>query len=102
MKYGEYEVSLKINKYLNGNLYVGMDYFDKEFGCMCPYGDITVNLIDLPKGHAAIDTNNMGTAVLDFLKKYKLAEPIGLEIPSGFCMFPVYKFNEMELRKYLG
>ncbi len=55
---------------------------------------LTVNL-EFPlddKEIACIDVNNVPWAE-KFLKDNGLAEPTGYALPSGFCMYPVYKFN---------
>jgi len=98
--YGSYEVKPKVNCYVDyNNLYVGLDYFDKEFGTWDPYGDITVNICPLPYLESAIDTNNNGGEILNFLEDNGFAVPTGKFLRSGFCTFPVYRFNEAALEK---
>lgn len=78
-----------------------------------PYTRITTNVtgqlfgnnIILPKNTAIIDTNN-NTSIETALKKAKLAQPYltpqgtPITVSSGFCQYPVYKFDEKELRQY--
>jgi hypothetical protein len=63
------------------------------------FATITVNVIDtLPKDVQAVDTNNCPWAE-EFLVKYNLAKP-WLDnngdkqyVFSGYCVYPLYKFN---------
>jgi len=93
-------VTPKINSYANNNnLYLGLDYFDNEFEEWLPYSDVTVNVGKLPYLESAIDTNNNGTAIVTFLEENGFGYLTGLSIESGFCTFPVFKFNEDKLRE---
>lgn len=64
------------------------------------FGDITVNLDDpLPIGdYAFVDTNNSPWAV-ELLEKNGIAQPTGGYARSGFCLYPVYKFDLSKLEK---
>ena len=72
------------------------------------YATITVNLPNVPEDLlrmwfgsqmpdkntlAFIDTNNCPW-VEDFLKENHIAENTRISMPSGFCMYPLYKFNK--------
>jgi len=59
-----------------------------------PFAVLTVNLSDgvAEKEYQYIDTNNNSWAE-EFIKKYKLGEPTGIMGFSGFCQYPLYKFN---------
>lgn len=46
-----------------------------------------------------VDTNNCPWAE-DFIKEYHLGAPTGLFEYSGYCAYPLYKFNLDELEKY--
>lgn len=98
--YGSYEVSPRVNTYCDwDNLYVGLEYFDTEFGTWDRFSDITVNICPLPYLESAIDTNNNGGEILSFLEDNGLAIPSGKFVRSGFCSFPIYRFNEAALEK---
>ena len=100
--YGETEtVSIECAMYEdNNNLYIGLSYFDKEMGEMDYYGDVTVNILTLPYLHAALDTNNMNKEkLLSFLKENGFGELTGNALPSGYCMYPIFKFSEEKLRE---
>lgn len=97
---GTYRVIPKLNTYAeNNNLYIGLDYFDTDCNAWLPYSDITVNVGRLPFLESAIDTNNNGNEVVDFLVRNGFGELTGDSIPSGFCVFPVFKFNEDKLKE---
>jgi hypothetical protein len=80
-----------------------------------PYSTLTVNLADspllhseeliLPKNTAFIDTNN-NPGITTFIRDAKLAKPykmpngIPIQMTSGFCTYPLYQFDENELKKY--
>lgn len=66
---------------------------------------VTVFIKPLPEGCAALDRNNLEDydyweQVVELIKDNELGEFIG-EIPSGFCMYPVVKFDEQRLRTCL-
>lgn len=95
-------VTPKINCYANNNnLYLGLDYFgnDMEDWLWLPYCDVTVNVGKLPYLESAIDTNNNGTGIIAFLEKNGFGHLTGRSIKSGFCVFPVFKFNEDKLKE---
>lgn len=100
--YGEkVDVTIKVSRYVNNdNLYVGMDAFDTESNEKYPFTDITVNIEALPYLHSAIDTNNNGMlSITNFLIENDLALPTGEYQQSGFCVYPVYRFNAELLEK---
>ncbi len=83
-------VQLKLFTYEYGEgLAVGVCYED--------HGDMELVSINLPIPFdddtlACIDTNN-ASWIGSFLKKNKLAKPTGKYVYSGWCRYPVYKFN---------
>jgi len=96
---GTYQVLPKLNRYVeNDNLYIGLDCFDVEFGGLEPFTDLTVNVGRLPYLQSAIDTNNNGLEAIAFLQKNGFGHLTGTALPSGFCMFPIFEFNEEKLR----
>ena len=62
-----------------------------------PYAILTVNLSNpfLQNGtNAFVDTNNNGFwGCEDFIKKNGLGEPTGITGHSGYCSYPLYKFD---------
>ena len=82
----------------NNNLYVGLAYLDPEYGKQ-PYADVTVNVGRLPYLHAAIDTNNNGEKIVDFLTENGFGALTDQVMLSGYCEYPVFKFSEEALGK---
>lgn len=95
-----YQVLPKLNTYANNdNLYVGLDFFDQEFEYWAPYADVTVNVGSLPFLESAIDINNNGSKILSLLLDNDFGELTGRSIQSGFCTFPIFRFNANKLKE---
>ena len=97
--YVKENVYLSIGKYSHkNNLAIMMVCADSDWPE--PFANLTVNLPDhdLPDDLAFIDTNNLRTA-FDFILKYNLGELVGFG-QSGFCTYPLIKFNLDEVKKY--
>lgn len=93
-----YRIRLRKTAYAsNGNLAVTMENYEDEFGCWEPYAALTVNLVPLPESDlACIDVNNLnccGGNIEAFLTDNKIAEATGTVIPSGWCEYPLFKFD---------
>jgi len=87
------EVRINKTKYYNGNLAITLDCYDEEYGFWEPYGNLTVNFEEiLPEGYAYVDVNNMPSAE-GFIKEYELGEFADKLKTSGYCVYPLYKFN---------
>ena len=86
----EYKVKVFADCYRHGNNYAVV--LTEEDGA--PFATITVNLEGkkLPKGYAYVDVNNCPWAP-DFIKEYKLGEPVGASAQSGYCVYPLYLFD---------
>lgn len=99
----EYEVYLKKNSYRDNNS-LAIQMFDASDGC--PFTVLTVNLEEtswmfdpLPidkESIAFVDTNNNPWAE-KFIKDNKLGEPVGIYGHSGFCSYPLYRFDLSKL-----
>lgn len=65
-----------------------------------PFCNLTVNLPESfiwgDDKTAFVDTNNCPWAE-DFIEQNNLGEPVGYECRSGFCTYPLYRFNLDEL-----
>lgn len=84
----DYEVEVMKTKYINGNLAVLL--IDSKDGQ--PYGNLTINLGDkLDDNEAYVDVNNMPDAER-FIIDNRLGERTNMIKPSGFCVYPLYKF----------
>lgn len=65
-----------------------------------PYSNITVNLVDetIPLdteeiAYGFVDTNNWPEAE-EFIKKFNLGEATMFEGHSGYCTYPLYRFDK--------
>ncbi len=95
----EYEVELNVSSYSNnGCMYVGLT--TKEDGHIEPFGNATVNISHTPAPDYCgyLDTNNLPT-IEKFVRENDLGEPTGVVGFSGYCTYPLYKFNADKLRE---
>lgn len=96
--YGEtYNVYLYPCRYLEPqNLCINIELEDGE-----PWSTMTVNLGGFLKdGYAFVDTNN-NPGIEEFIRKNKLGFFTGECQSSGFCIYPLYKFNMAVIEKYM-
>ena len=101
-KYGkEHPMTFEVDRYLdNGNLYVGL--ITHEEGYPEPWQNLTVNLgVKCEENHAFIDTNNNGDDIMMWLIENGLATHTGRYKSNGFCVYPEFKFNMENLKKYM-
>jgi len=95
----EYKVNLTVASYSQyGNLALQLIHTDDD-GYLEPFGFITKNLSNVDKFQAFLDVNNM-PGIEVFVQKYKLGVPKGTMASSGYCMYPLYEFDEAVLRSY--
>lgn len=95
--YGEeQEVILRLNSYGNGRLAIESLLLDGE-----PWGLLTVNIPDSPveEDEACLDTNNWED-VVQLVEEYHLGENTGKLAFSGYCVYPIYKFDRKILNTY--
>lgn len=88
--YNTYEVNVFKAIYANNSsLAVFLETTDGE-----PFCNLTVNITDGVAGeeYQYVDTNNCPWA-LDFIKSNDLGTPTGIVGYSGFCEYPLVKFN---------
>ena len=97
--YGNTEkVNVELGTYDFGDgLYVGLSCYDPELEGMDFYGDVTTCILPLDPFMACVDTNNNSEKIIAFLVGHGIAEPSGRVLPSGFCMYPVFRFNPEKL-----
>ena len=89
--YGQtYELALSAAQYTcNGNTAIKAE----EFKAFLPFANVTVNLDEkLPEGYGFVDTNNFSGA-LEWLTGNGIAEFTGQYGFSGFCQYPLVRFN---------
>ena len=96
----DHPITFRLDHYAdNDNLYVGMITWEEDWPE--PWSDLTVNLdVKCAEDCAFIDTNNNGEKILLWLIENNLGDLTGRMQPSGFCLFPEFKFNMDELMKY--
>ena len=86
-------VTVHFTQYIkNGSLAVRLNVASAPWEI---FSIVTVNLPisgNLPKNLAYVDTNNCPWAE-EFLKDNNIAEDTRISMPSGFCNYPLYKFN---------
>ena len=90
MKFLDYEVKpFKTFYTADNNLAVGVLFEDDEFEVL------SVNLPEsnsINPDEAYVDTNNFPQAP-EFIIENGLGEPTGEYAASGFCIYPLYRFN---------
>lgn len=98
----ERQIRFRMNRYAdNGNLYVGMDYYDEEDMCWYPWSDLTVNLgRKCTENCAFIDINNNGNDIFQWLIINRLGRFTGNLEASGYCVYPEFSLDMNELKKY--
>lgn len=95
--FGVYEgVYLQVGKYQADDS-VAIQAWNRQDG---PIATLTICLCDksLGEGEAYVDTNNCPWAV-DFIEKEGLGKQTGRVGQSGFCVYPVVKFDMGKVRE---
>lgn len=94
---GDTTVALHISQYVNtGAIYIGL--IDCE-ECQ-PFCDVTVNLGGCVSDfYGYLDTNKLSD-IGKFVEENGLGEFTGVMGRSGFCRYPLYKFNREKLREF--
>lgn len=83
----------------NDNLAIQL--FCKEEGFFEPYATLTVNIHELKdKTEAYVNINN-NPNILNWITTNGIAVPTGETAISGYCEYPLYKFNLDKLNKEL-
>ena len=95
---GEIDVALVIEEYVTGGMAVEMwskehnELLDKDV--WDPYAVITRFLLSVDRDEAFVDENNL-PGIGEWLESNGLAEDTGYGCPSGYCVYPLYKFTPM-------
>lgn len=101
----EYKARFWKSKYANnGNLYIGVVYWDEDYKCWMPWGDLTVNLPGMKPepNEAFLDTNNCAPEIISVLKKKGYIKGTGIVRQGGFCMYPLVEFADEFLNNIEG
>ena len=91
-----YELYIKVGKYsTNDNLAITLYTKDDE-----PFANLTTNIQKFNSTDVAcVDTNNV-TEAINLISQYNLGKATGEYLSSGFCIYPIYKFDLKALQKY--
>lgn len=102
-QYGEYEITLHPTTYAEGNnLAIQMMCWDEEWESEEPFAMLTVNLDGKRRPNEAfVDVNNCPWA-MRFIEEYELGEWNGEMRSSGFCIYPLVKFNMDRVNKFIN
>ena len=99
--YGYYSnCHLSVGEYAN-NGHISISIWSSEEG---PIADITVNVFGIdvtPQNFSCVDTNNCPWAT-KLIEELNIGIPVGAGLGSGFCVYPVYKFDRKAIEKYMG
>lgn len=93
---GEIDVALAIEEYVMGGMAVQMwckeynEWLDEDV--WEPYADVTRFLLVVDDDEAFVDENNM-PGIGEWLESNGLAEDTGYGCPSGYCVYPLYRFT---------
>ena len=91
----DYNVVPVASRYAVGEtLAVQLKCWNDEYGMWEPYGSLTVKLNDEFEGEetAYVDVNNIPEAE-KFIQENGLGVPTGGFKMSGYCVYPLYKFD---------
>ncbi len=91
---------LCMNRYAN-NGHVALSIFSLTDG---PFANLTVNLPEadgFPKNFSFVDTNNFPEGE-DLIYELGIGKVTNFRTSSGFCVYPLYEFDEKAIRKYIG
>ena len=69
-----------------------------------PFATLTTNIPGINKfgkNVSCVDTNNCPWAPA-LIKRLKIGEPTGHYLHSGFCSYPVYKFDVDKIAEFVG
>lgn len=86
------------DRYAN-NDHISLEIFSVEEG---PFANITVNLPQTkmwPENFGFVDVNNFPQA-LSVIEKLGIGRHTGQFATSGFCVYPLYRFDEDKIAEY--
>lgn len=95
--YGPVTVVPRLGIYHDNNLYMALLSYDDELRAWDHFGNVTVNITQLPFLFGTIDTNNNGDKIVAFLEENGFGHATGHSLQSGFCEYPVFRFDEKML-----
>lgn len=93
-------VSIRLDMYReNDNLFIGLEEHDEEFDFWSSYCNVTVNIAVLPFLESTIESTLGGQEKINFLVQNGFGELAGYSLKSGFCTYPVFRFNADKLKE---
>ena len=90
---------LELNRYAD-NGHIAVSIFSLTDG---PFANVTVNLPEtrqFPYNYGFVDTNNF-PEVEDLIYELGIGKVTQYRACSGFCIYPLYEFDEDEILKYV-
>ena len=90
---GYKHLALLRGQYVRGNLALVL----RDQDDLSPYATLTVNLgtgDGLEPYQAYVDTNNLGSDIIDWIEENEIGTPTGKRKKSGFCVYPLVEFNK--------
>lgn len=97
-RWGTHQVVLVVTKYYNDNLCIKLLEDDGE--CRVPYANLTTNFpMKLLSDEACVDENNLPGAVA-FIMENSLGHFTGKSVHSGYCIYPIFKFDMEKLERH--
>lgn len=96
-EYGTYENCYLLKGNYMADNSIALEIWNDEEG---PIANLTTCLGKAFEGCSFLDTNNSPWAE-DFVKELGIAKPTRLDRRSGYCIYPLYKFNENKVNEYV-
>jgi len=83
-------------KYVNENIYIGVETWNEELQYWEPWCDLTVNLpgMDCEENTAFLDINGCNPEIIAELHKKEYIQDMGVIVPSGYCSYPLVQFSQ--------
>ena len=102
----DYKLKLQLLTYDDGQLALNALCYDEELNFWDVFGTLTINLNytnddPAPENCGYLDVNNIPD-IEDWIKENDLGEPTGKKKQSGFCTYPLYKFNIQRIKSIIA
>lgn len=99
LNYNGVECYLKVSNYANNGNMAVMLMVAEEALQDALYGVATVNLHPVDDDYGFLDYNNM-PLITGIFERLGIAKPTGIKAQSGYCSYPLYRFDMNVLREY--
>jgi len=95
----ENDITIEVDNYVNNNN-LAILLIDWSEGDPDRLESLTINLgVKLPNDYAIVDIVNL-PEIENFIEENNLGKPTGVVYPYGYSIYPEYKFNINEVKKY--